>query len=120
MITNGETLTEGWWSLLEAFDPDTIMSFVTLSDDLLASIDRRISPYFIEQPDARGQEMPRLRHIHLRNDGLSPLSIRQNARMARLGLQDSSLVLFETHWKNTDPLIKQFTEWNFGGYITAL
>src|SRR5712664_4264212 len=56
VLTDGQRLTDGWWALLEAADPDVVKSFVTLTDDLVASIERRISPYFIEQPDRRAHE----------------------------------------------------------------
>ena len=36
--------------------------------------------------------------------------------MASWAIGESSLVLFETNWQKTDPLIQRFTEWNFGGY----
>jgi hypothetical protein len=114
VLTDGQTLTDDWWALLEAMDPDIVKSFVTLSDNLVASIERRISPYLIQPPDRHEEEARR--HIHLHNDGLSLLPTPLNVRMARWAIGESSLVLFETDSKKTDPLIKQFTEWNFGGY----
>ncbi len=115
VITDGQTLTEAWWSLLEAMDPDVVTSFVPLSDDLMASLERRIAPYFIQQSDRREHEdgPPR---IHLPDNGLSLLPTPLNVRLASWGIGGSSLVLFETDWKKTDPLIKRFTEWNFGEY----
>lgn len=115
VLTDGQTLTDAWWSLLEAVDPDVVTSFVTLSDDLVASIDRRISPYIIQQSDGREQKDGHW-HIHLRDDGLSLLPTPRNVRMASWAIDESSLVLFETDREQTDPLIKRFTEWNFGGY----
>lgn len=115
VITDGQTLTDAWWSLLEAVDPDVVTSFVALSDDLVASIERRISPYLIQQPDPREQEDGH-RRIDLHDHGLSLLPTPLNVRMASWAIGESSLVLFETDWKKTDPLIKRFTEWNFGGY----
>ncbi len=115
VITDGQTLTDAWWSLLEAVDPDVMTSFVALSDTLVASIERRISPYLIQQPDRREQE-DGYRRIHLPNDGLSLLPTPLVVRMGSWAIGESSLVLFETDWKKTDPLIKRFTEWNFGEY----
>jgi len=115
VITDGQTLTDAWWLLFEAVDPDVVASFVTLSDDLLTSIERRISPYLIQQLDRREQEDGR-RHIHLSDDGLSVLPTALNVQIASWGIREPSLVLFETDWKKTDPLINRFTEWNFGGY----
>jgi len=115
VITDGQALTDAWWSLLEAVDPDVVTSFVTLSDGLVSSIERRISPYLIQQPDRREQEDGHWR-IDLHNHGLSLLPTPLNVRMASWAIGESSLVLFETDWKKTDPLIKRFTEWNFGGY----
>src|SRR5712691_10049610 len=45
VLTDGQTLTNAWWSLLEAVDPDVVKSFVALSDDLVGAIERRVSPY---------------------------------------------------------------------------
>lgn len=115
VITDGQTLTDAWWSLLEAVDPDAMISFVTLSDDLVASIERRISPYCIQQPERCEQEDEH-RRLHLLDDGLSLLPTPLNVRRASWAIGESSLVLFETDWQKTDPLIKRFTEWNFGGY----
>jgi hypothetical protein len=115
VITDGQTLNDAWWSLLEEVDPDVVTSFVRISDDLVASIERRISPYLIQQPDGREQEDGHWR-IHLLDDGLSLLPTPLDVRMASWAIGESSLVLFETDWKQTDPLIKRFTEWNFGGY----
>lgn len=115
VITDGQTFTDAWWSLLEAVDPDVVKSFVTLSDDLIVSIERRVSPYLIQQPDRREQENT-YRRIHLHDDGLSLLPTQLNVRIASRSIGESSLVLFETDWKKTDPPIKRFTEWNFGGY----
>lgn len=47
VLTDGRTLTDAWWALLEAVDPDVIKSFVTLTDDLIGAIERRVSPYCI-------------------------------------------------------------------------
>lgn len=115
ILTNGEMLTDAWWSVLEAMDPDIVKSFVTLNNDLVALIERRISPYSIQPPDPREQEEGHLR-IHLPNDGLSLLPTPLNVRMASWATGESSLVLFEPDGEKTDPLIKRFTERNFGGY----
>lgn len=115
IITNGQTLADPWWSLLEAVDPDIVKAFVTISDDLIVSIERRISPYLILQPD-RGEQEDAHRRTHLINEGLSILPTPLNVRMASWAIGESSLVLFETDQQKTDPLIKRFTEWNFGGY----
>ena len=50
VLTDGQTLTDARWSLLEAVDPDVVKSFVPLSDDLVGAIERRISPYLIQPP----------------------------------------------------------------------
>lgn len=55
VLTDGRTLTDTWWSFLEAVDPDVVKSFVTLSDDLIGAIEHRVSPYLIQQPDPREQ-----------------------------------------------------------------
>lgn len=115
LITDGQTLTDAWWSLLEAVDPDVVKSFVPLSADLVGAIERRIAPYLIQPPDPREEENGRW-YLHLRDDGLSLLPTPRNVRMASWAIEESCLVLFETDWKQTDPLIKRFTEWNFGGY----
>ncbi len=115
VLTDGQTLTEAWWLFLEAVDPDVVKSFVTLTDDLVASIERRVSPYLIQQPDRHEQENG-YRRLNLLDEGLSLLPTALNARMASWAIGESSLVLFETNWQKTDPLIKRFTEWNFGGY----
>jgi hypothetical protein len=116
VITDGQILTDAWWSLLEAVDPDVVASFVTLSDDLVSSIERRISPYLIQQPDRRKQD-DEPRYLHLYDKGISILPTGPNVRtVSETIFDDSSLVLFETNWQRTDPIIKRFTEWNFGGY----
>jgi hypothetical protein len=115
VLTNGQMLTDTWWSLLEAVDPDIVKSFVFLTDDLVGLIERRVSPYLIQQPDRREQE-GEYRHVDLRDEGLSILPTARNVQMASGVLGESSLVLFKTNWQKTDPLIKRFTEWNFWGY----
>src|SRR6059036_1077282 len=55
VLTNGQTLTDTSWSFLEAVDPDVVKSFVTLSVDLVAAIERQVSPYLILQHHAREQ-----------------------------------------------------------------
>ncbi len=115
VLTDGQTLTNDWWAFLEAVDPDVVKSFVTLSDALVASIERRVSPYFIQQPD-RHEEERGYHHLHLQDPGISILPTGLNTRMARWAIGESSLVLFDTDPKKTDPAIKQFIEWNFGGY----
>jgi hypothetical protein len=114
-ITDGQTFTDAWWSLLEAVDPDVVKSFVTLSDNLVASIERRISPYLIQQPDPH-EQADGYRRLNLLEEGLTILPTALNVRRASRAIDEPSLVLFETDWQKTDPLIKRFTEWNFGGY----
>lgn len=114
VITDGQKLTDAWWLLLEAVDPDIVASFMTLSDDLIANIERRISPYFINQL-SRGEQGEPL-HIHVSDEGLSVLPTPCNVRAASWGLREPCLVLFQMDWKKTEPLIKRFAEWNFGGY----
>jgi len=115
VLTDGQTLTDAWWSTLEAVDPDVVKSFVTLSDDLVVLIERRISPYLIQQPDRHEQKDGHW-YLHLHNEGLSILPTALNIRRLSQTIGESSLVLFETNWQKTDPMIKRFTEWNFGGY----
>lgn len=115
VLTDGQTLTDAWWSLLEAVDPDVVKSFVALSDNLVASIERRVSPYLIQQPDRHAHENGYHR-FSLLDAGIPILPTPSNVRMASWAIGESSLVLFQTDCRNTDPLIKRFTEWNFGGY----
>lgn len=113
ILTDGQTLTDNWWTLLERVDPDVVKSFVTLDDSLITSISRRVAPYLIQQPDSR--EWEHGCRLYLADPGISVLPTSTNIRIARWAMGESSLVLFETDSK-TDPVIKQFTEWNFGGY----
>jgi hypothetical protein len=115
VLTDGQTLTDAWWAILEAVDPDVVKAFVPLTDDLVGLIERRVSPYLIQQPDRREEEEEH-RYVHLLDDGLSLLPTARNVQMASGAISESSLVLFQTNWQKTDPLIKRFTEWNFGGY----
>jgi hypothetical protein len=119
VVTDGQSLTDAWWAFLEAVDPDVVKSFVRLSDELVAEIERRSSPYLIEQPDRHEQESG-YRHLNLLNEGLSILPTAQNVRAASWAIGESSLVLFETNWERTDPLIRRFTEINFGGYAPPI
>src|SRR6266478_560552 len=116
VLTDGQTLADAWWSLLEAVDPDVVKSFVTLSDELIASIERRVSPYLIEQPSRHEQERG-FQRIDLSDDGIEVLPSPLNVRHASWSvMSDPNLVLFETNWQRTDPDVKRFTEWNLGGY----
>src|SRR5215831_17469516 len=72
VLTDGQTLTDAWWSLLEAVDPDIVKAFVMLSDDLIASIERRVSPYLIEQPSRHEQESG-YKRIDLSDEGIEIL-----------------------------------------------
>ncbi len=115
IITDGQTLSDTWWSFLEAIDPDVVKSFVTLSDELVAGIDRRVSPYLIQQPDPCKQQND-YRHLNLDDPGIRILPTASNVRVVGVPIGESSLVLFRTDRRNTDLPIKRFTEWNFGGY----
>ncbi len=98
VVTDGKTLTDAWWSFLEAVDPDVVKSFVPLSDELIGLIERKISPYLIQQPDPREQDGGRW-HLNLLDDGLSLLPTALNVRMANwVAIAESSLVLFQTNW----------------------
>lgn len=112
VFTDGQTLTDAWWALLEAVDPDVVKSFVTLSDDLVGLIERRVSPYLIQPPDPREEED----RLLMLDEGLSVLPTPRNVRRASWAIAESSLVLFETDWQRTDALIRRFTLSNFGGY----
>jgi hypothetical protein len=101
VTTDGQTLTDPWWSLLEAVDPDVVKLFVPLTDDLVGLIERRVSPYLIQQPDRREQEEEH-QHVRLLHDGLSLLPTALNARMASWAIGELSLVLFETDWKKRE------------------
>jgi len=114
VVTDGQILTDDWWALLEAIDPDIVKSFVTLSDDLVANIDRRISPLLIQQPD-RIEIENGYRSLNLHNPGISILPTISNIKKVDLSIREPSFVLFETN-PTTDPQIKKFVEWNFGGY----
>src|SRR2546427_4627467 len=89
VLTNGQTLTNAWWSLLEAVDPNVVKSFVALSDHLVGAIERRVSPYLIQQLDPREQDDGRW-HLHLLDDGLSLLPTALNVRMASWTTGESS------------------------------
>lgn len=115
VLTDGQTLTDSWWAFLEAIDPDVVVPCVALGDGLLAQLERRISPYLIQQPDRR-EEKNGYRYLNLHDAGLSLLPTAINVRMASWAVGESTLVLFETKRDGTDPLLKRFTEWNFGGY----
>jgi hypothetical protein len=115
VLTDGQTLSDAWWSLLESVDPDVVQTFIPLGDDLVGALERRISPYFIGQPQLQGQE-GRTPHPQLPDDGLSLLPTFLNLRVASWAIAEPTLVLFQTNWQTTDPVIKQFTEWNFGAY----
>lgn len=119
ILTDGHTLTEAWWSLLEVMDPDVIKSFVNLDDDLIAHIDKRISPILIQQPAA--QELQEgVRHIRLFMEGLSILPTAGQVRAASGAWDEPTLVLFDTDKKETSKLVKRFVEWNFGGYPSPI
>jgi hypothetical protein len=115
VLTDGESFTTSWWSLLESVDSDILKSFVPVSDDLIVAIERRLSPYLIQQPDPHDCRDGYWR-MQLHDEGLSLLPTASNVRAASWATGQSSLVLFQTHWKDTDPLIKRFVESNFGGY----
>src|SRR5262245_47891083 len=106
VLTNGQELTDAWWSFLEAMDPDVVKSFVPLGYDLMGALDRRISPYLIQPPDSNEAEDGHW-YIHLQDDGLSLLPTAQSVRMASWSIGESSLVLFETDRPETDPLIRR-------------
>jgi hypothetical protein len=115
IITDGQSLTDDWWAFLEAVDPDIVKSFVTLSDNLVANIDRRISPLLIQQPD-RNEKENGFRSLNLHNPSVSILPTKSNIKMASWGIRESSLVLFESNSEKIDPQIRQFIRWNFGEY----
>jgi hypothetical protein len=116
ILTDGRTIPDSWWSFLESIDPDIVHSLVPLSEELIGLIDRRIAPYLLRHPGRPEAAEPPSRHLHLDDEGLSLLPTPMNVRMASWAIGESSLVLFDTHWQRTEPLLKRFIEWNFGGY----
>jgi len=114
VLTNGHELRDAWWSFLEVMDPDVVKSFVPLSDNLLAALERRISPYLILPPNPRetedGRWNPRFLDVGL---SLSPTAL--SVRTASSSMGESSLVLFEMDRRDTDPLIRRVVEISFGG-----
>ncbi len=116
VLTDGRTLTDTWWALLEAVDPDVVKSFVPLTDDLIGAIERRVSPYLIQQPDSREQQGENVGRVNLPEDGLRLLPTVLNVRRASWSIAESSLVLFETDRQKTDPTVSRFVEISFGGY----
>lgn len=43
---NGAEITESFWRLLVFSDPDIVISYIKLQDDLIEKIDREVSPYY--------------------------------------------------------------------------
>src|SRR5690349_10109543 len=41
---DGNALSDDWWALLEAVDPDIVLSVGAMSDELFTQIHRRIAP----------------------------------------------------------------------------
>jgi hypothetical protein len=48
---NGAEISESFWRLLVFSDPDIVISYVKLQDDLIEKIDRKVSPYYLKYAD---------------------------------------------------------------------
>ena len=108
ILTDGKTISEGWWNFLHGYDPDVICSMVSLGDDLKKKIHVFLSVLYI-------CELPSNRHfIGIDNEPLPIYPTGKN--IARIGPplfdDNNNLILFEVD-KTTPQYIRAFIARNF-------
>jgi hypothetical protein len=102
--TDGNFISDEHKAILEFYDPDIIESFVTLSEDLLFEIDRKLNPYeisYVKEPD-------KWWHPHHRGLGICPTQKIYNEKFHGLGK-----FVFWKLGKDVDPLVEKFVRRNF-------
>ncbi len=109
IFTDGKTIKNNWWKLLNDVDPDIIISFIELDEKILRKIDLFLSPISLEII------IPLHHNIHSTYDGLSIYPTLRNINK----LFSSTLALFDFD-ENLDSIIKKFININFGSYPIKL
>ncbi|GJM43728.1 MAG: hypothetical protein DHS20C21_05700 [Gemmatimonadota bacterium] len=114
VLTDGRAIPAERWALLEAVDPDVVWSSVRLDDELVGQIARRLSPLDIHHRDL--VDDGDRQSLHLQMGGLSVLPTASAVRTVAPTFDEPCLVLLDVDERNTEPRLRRFIEWNFGGY----
>ena len=101
IVTDGQSLTPTWWSVLESVDPDVVRSLIPLRD-LTNDIQRRVAPDLIAGRATRGGD------VYLETDALNIWPTARNVRRASwAAMRESTLALFTTTRDMTEPGLKR-------------
>ncbi len=109
ILTDGKTIEDNWWKLLNDIDPDVIISLLPLEAKLIQKIDLFLSPISLKIDN------PSNNNVHSDFEGLSISPTIQNIN----SVFSSTLVLFD-YDKIKDPLLEHFIDFNFCSYPVNL
>lgn len=114
---SGGALSDSEWRQIEIIDPDCILAFSPLSDNLLLELDERVNPWSIEIDDHTQSEVDR---ISIRMDGIGMPPTVENLRRIRARYplnfgREEKLLVFEFA-EGCDPEVRRFVHRNFGTY----
>jgi hypothetical protein len=114
IFTDGKTVKNDWWTFLNAFDPDIILSLLPLEMDLIQKIDNFLSPISLKMPE---QEIQNYEDYYIKCD-YNGLSIKQSEYNLN-ELYHSKLVLLDTDGME-DIVLKQFIYINFSSFRNTI
>jgi hypothetical protein len=110
-LTDGVSLREPYWALLEEVDPDVLVSLTTLTSQLAGELERRLTPFFMEELDAGDGSEPY--RVDIPRDGLSILPTAHNVR--RCAGSNALVVDFELS-ADAEPNVEAFVRRSLGRF----
>lgn len=121
IFTDGNNISDDWWSFLVGFDPDVVISLVKLSDELAERINFSVAPLEVvtpKEPDPNTRFQIPLSH----KEGLRVFPTPENLGSLSGAfpiIDRPTFVTFETD-SSSPPLLKRFLLRNFGGYDNTI
>lgn len=116
ILTDGETITDYWWQLLQAIDPDVIHSHAPLSDSLVERIDSRLSPISVQVPVGIHPGYSQSLWPTMLSEGVSILPTPANVRQLAGWLNDKAKVIAFELAPTVDRDLERFVKVNFGTF----
>ncbi len=118
ILTDGTSLSDADWNLLNAADPDIITSSIPLEKELLQELDRKLTPLSIELPRDQGTTRSAFEAGRSGYEGFpifpSALNVRSVLGIPAIARQPS-LVKFDID-TDADPVCRNFIDRNFGQF----
>jgi len=117
----GETLSTNEWRELDFADPDSVLAFAPLPQNLIRELDERLNPWSITEQNAVDSEPDRI-SIPIEGIGMPPTVENLHRLQARdvLGSRSEEKLLMFEFVEGCDPEIRRFIHRNFGTYYQWL